>query len=253
VVREATEESDGRDARRIGKLALKVAVSIGLLAYLLRIVDHDSLVAAFARLDPAWLTAAFLLYLAGQALSAIKWRMLAEAAGLGGSSRQFVAQYFVGMYFNVFGLGTLGGDVVRALLLAKGRGRRTPALNTVVADRVSGLLVLLAIALVSLLLFRTYDLPALVYWTTIALSASLLAGWRLAPRVLPLVFAEENWFRRLVEKDLAPYWSDWALLARVSAVSAIFHLSQIGVLVLLAQALGIARFPRRTTSSSVRW
>ena len=240
MAREATEAESGRpDARRLGKFALKLAVSVGLLAYLLRLVDLPSLLAAFARVDPPWLAAAFALYLAGQALSAIKWGMLAEAAGLGAPLARFISHYFVGMYFNVFGLGTLGGDVVRALLLAKGSGRRTLALNTVLADRVSGLLVLLAIALVSLLLFRTYELPAPIYWTTIALSASLLGGWRLAPRVLPLLLSEENWFRRLVEKDLAPYWSDWTLLARVSVLSAVFHLSQIGVLVLLAKSLGI--------------
>src|SRR5262249_11696355 len=44
----------------------------------------------------------------------------------------------------------------------------------------------------------------------------------------------------LIERDLAPYWSDAHLLASVAALSLAFHLSQIGVLLLLVHALGLA-------------
>lgn len=238
VATEAREASGARPSPRLRWTTLvKLAVSIGLLVVVLRVVDRGRLGAALADVDPLPLAASGLLYLGGQALSAVKWKMLAKAAGLDEPLGRFVRHYFVGMFFNVFGLGTVGGDVVRGLALAARSGRRTLALNTVVADRVSGLLVLLAIALASLLLFRTYELPAIVYWTTVSLSAGLLGGWRLAPRLLPLVLAPDNWFRRLVEKDLAPYWNDYRLLWRVSVVSAIFHVSQIGVIALLARSL----------------
>jgi len=200
-------------ARGSCKLLVKVAVSFGLLAYLARRVDFSSLVQFLSRAHPGWLAAAFALYLAGQALSALKWRRLALALGFEGTPGRFVAHYFVGVFFNAFGFGTVGGDVVRALYLAGGSGRRALAANTVLADRVSGLLVLLGIALAALGLFHHYELPAAIYWTVVALSSMLLGGWRLLPHLLPLVFSETNRLRRLVDVEGWTLWNDARLLA----------------------------------------
>jgi hypothetical protein len=230
----------GRSPRSWWKVVLKLLVSVGLLGYLLHRVDAGEIARTFLGADGRWLAAAFGLYLAGQVISATKWRMLARAVGFDPPLRSFLRYYFVGMFFNAFGLGTVGGDVVRALYLGGGPGRRALALNTVLADRVSGLLVLLVIALASLVCFHQYELPAALYWGSLVLSAGLLAGWQLAPILAPLVLPAGNRLRRLVEEDLEPYWRDWGLLGRVAAVSLVFHLSQIGSLALVARALGLA-------------
>jgi glycosyltransferase 2 family protein len=222
------------------KLFAKVAVSVGLLAYLSRRVDFVEIGRFLVRVDLFGALAAIGVYLAGQVLSALKWRRLALALGFRGDPMRFVAHYFIGMFFNTFGFGTVGGDIVRAFYLAESDGRRGLALNTVVADRVSGLVVLLAIALVALVVFHHYELPAAIYWSVIALSSALLGGWRLLPWLLPKLLPQENRLRRLVEVDLAPYWDDYRLLAEVSVFSLFFHLSQIGVLVILTHALGLA-------------
>lgn len=229
--------SDEAFSRGSWKLAVKIVVSVGLLAFLLRRVDLAATLRFVAGVDPPLLIAAVALYLAGQMLSAFKWRRLGVAVGFTEPPVRFVAYYFIGMFFNAFGFGTVGGDVVRALYLSGATGRRALALNTVVADRVSGLLVLLGIAFASLVVFHEYELPAPVYWGVLALSAALLGGWRLLPRVLPWLLPRENRLRRLVEQDLAPYWNDYALLAEVGTLAFIFHLSQIGVLVVLTRAL----------------
>jgi uncharacterized membrane protein YbhN (UPF0104 family) len=235
----SVEPDEPRSSASSWKLALKLIVSAGLLLYLSRRVHFREIGGLLARADAVLLVFALALYLAGQALSAIKWRRLALAVGFQGSSSRFVAYYFIGMFFNAFGFGTVGGDVVRALYLAGSGGRRALALNTVVADRVSGLLTLLAIALGALLLFHHYELPAAIYWGVVGLSSALLAGWRLLPRLLPMVLRPEARLRRLVERDLAPYWNDARLLASIGALSLAFHFSQIGVLLLLTHALDI--------------
>jgi glycosyltransferase 2 family protein len=221
------------------KLVLKLFVSVGLLAYLARRVDLAQMARFLEAANPWLLVVAWSLYLFGQFLSAVKWRRLATAVGFRAPLSRFVAYYFIGMFFNAFGFGTVGGDMIRALYLAGGAGRRALALNTVVADRVSGLLVLLAIALVSLLVLHQYELPAAIYWGVIAFSAALLGGWRMLPHVLPRLLPAQNRLRRLIERDLAPYWNDGRLLAEIGALSAIFHLSQITVLLILTRALGI--------------
>ena len=234
-------QSESRAPAAWWKPAIKIAVSVGLLAYLSlsRRVDFAEIGRFLARADGRLLAAALVLYLAGQALSALKWRRLASAVGFQASPRRFVAYYFIGMFFNAFGFGTVGGDVVRALYLAGRGGRRGLALNTVVADRLSGLGVLLAIALAALVVFHQYDLPAVIYWGVVVLASSLLGGWRLLPYALPAVLPSTNRLRRLVEQDLAPYWSDGRLLVDVAVLSFVFHMSQIGVLVILTHALGL--------------
>ena len=219
------------------KLALKLLVSAGLLLYLTLRVDFGEIARFLRRADPLLLLAALVLYLGGQCLSAIKWGRLATAVGFREPVPRFVTYYFIGMFFNAFGFGTVGGDVVRALYLAGRTGRRGLALNTVVADRISGLLVLLGIALVSLVLLHQYELPAAVYWGVITFSSALLGSWRLLPRSLPRLLPAGNRLRRLVEEDLARYWNDGRLLLEVAALSAVFHLSQIGVLIILTRAL----------------
>jgi glycosyltransferase 2 family protein len=234
------EQPSGTRATAISwKLGLKIAVSAGLLVYLSRRVSFAEIGSFLARADRTLLAAALALYLAGQVVSAIKWRRLAVAVGFRASPPRFIAYYFIGMFFNAFGFGTVGGDVVRAFYLAGQGGRRGLAINTVVADRVSGLVVLLAIALGALVAFHDYDLPAWIYWGVIVLASALLGGWRLLPQALPALLPRENRLRRLVEQDLAPYWNDDRLLVDVGALSCLFHLSQIGVLMILTRALGL--------------
>jgi uncharacterized membrane protein YbhN (UPF0104 family) len=235
----SAEPGEPRSRASSWKLASKLIVSAGLLLYLSRRVNFREIGRFLGEADASLLTLAFALYLAGQALSAIKWRRLATAVGFRASPSRFVAYYFIGMFFNAFGFGTVGGDVIRALYLAGPGGRRGLALNTVVADRVSGLLLLLAVALGSLLLFHHYQLPAAIYWGVVGSSAGLLGSWRLLPRVLPLFLAPENRLRILVERDLAPYWNDVRLLVEVGLLSIAFHLSQIAVMVILTHALGV--------------
>lgn len=238
-MREITSRKARSTHSRAARLLLKATVSTGLLLYLFHLVDLAGIGRVLRTAELRFVALGFVLYLCGQVLSGLKWRMLAEPVGLQDHPLRFVRHYFVGMFFNVFGLGTVGGDVVRALALAGPDGRRTLALNTVVADRGSGLLVLVAIALGALLAFRTYELPAVVYWSTLLLCSSLLIGWRLAPSLVPFLFASENWFRRLVERDLAPYWNDYGLLARIAVFSLVFHGLQIFVQVMLARSLGL--------------
>jgi hypothetical protein len=223
-----------------GRRLLKLAVSLGLLSYVFTLVDVGSMTAVLRNSRPWLLAAAVALYLAGQALSAIKWRMLSTAVGFREPQSRMLAYYFVGVFFNAFGLGTVGGDVVRALYLGRHGRRRALALQTVIADRVSGFWVLIAIALVALLLFRTYQLPSAFYWTSVVLATVILAGWRALPAAAARVLPAESAVFRTVTDDLAPYWNDYALLAQVGAVSAVFHLSQIAVLALLARAVDLS-------------
>src|SRR5262245_56005102 len=128
---------------------LRVPVSLGIIIYILVDVDLGDLGRALAGVHAGPLAAAVVLYLTGQVLSAYKWSLLGRSVGFGRPVGDYVRFYFIGMFFNLFGPSTIGGDVVRALYLGEGR-RPGLAVNSVVFDRLSGLALLMALGAAAL-------------------------------------------------------------------------------------------------------
>lgn len=227
---------DGLRARL--KWLVRVAVSVAIITYILHDVDRGDLLATLRKVELGPFAAAALLYVAGQLLSAWKWSFLGRSVGFARPITDYVRFYFVGMFFNLFGPSTVGGDVVRALYLGEGR-RPGLAINSVVFDRLTGLALLMALGAVALLAFPGYGFPWPFMATVVGGGVTLVAGWWTAPRVVRLLPAG-NRLRRLVDTDLEPFWRDRGLLLRVSAISIVFHLSQVGVQWVLARAVGVA-------------
>ena len=222
----------------IARWCLRVGVSLGIIIYILVDVDTGDLFRALTRVEPMLVAEALLLYLAGQTLSAVKWALLGRSVGLERPMSEYMRFYFIGMFFNLFGPSTIGGDVVRALYLGGGR-RPVLAMNSVLFDRASGLALLMAIGAVGLLAVPGYQLPWLLEVGVVVGGLALLVGWLTCPSLVRLL-PRTNRARRQVEVDMAPFWRDRRLLLRVSAVAVVFHLSQVLVQWMLARAAGTA-------------
>jgi len=220
----------------MAKWALRIGTSLGILVYILVDVNRDHLWRALTDVRLEWVVAAVAVYVVGQVLSAFKWSMLGRSVGLTGSAVDYGRYYFTGMFFNLLGVSTLGGDVVRALYL--GRGRRPGlALNSVLFDRVSGLAILMALGSVTMLAYPEYQYAGALGVTIMAGGLVLVVGWWTCPRLVKLL-PKGNYVRRQVERELAPFWRDSRLLVRVAGVSLVFHLSQVCVQWLLCTAAG---------------
>jgi uncharacterized protein (TIRG00374 family) len=231
----------GKRSRKSGAIGsvLKIGVTLAAVALLLRQVDERTMAAALASSRPAPVLAAVLVYLVGQSITAWRWQIIARAVGFGESLGRVVAWYYIGMFFNLFGPSTLGGDVVRSLYLGAPSGKRALALNTVIFDRLSGLTMLVVVAIAAFAAFGTFGLPLPLVWLTVAVGAGLIAGWWIVPSVVKRVLPQSNRFRKLVELDLRPFWNDGSLLLATSAVSLYFHVVQIGAALLVGQAVGL--------------
>jgi glycosyltransferase 2 family protein len=216
---------------------LRVAVSVGIVVYILVDVDRHDLVRAFERVRIVPVLWGLALYLVGQLLSSYKWELIGRSVGFRRTYAEYTRFYFIGMFFNLFGLSTLGGDVVRGLYLGDGR-RPGLALNSVLFDRASGLALLMALGAVAIVLFPQYDLPWPLAAGIAAGGLGLVLGWWTCPRLVRLLPAG-NRMRRLIEVDMAPFWRDRAMLLEVAVVSVVFHLTQVTVQWVLARALGI--------------
>ncbi|MFQ5667629.1 MAG: YbhN family protein [Candidatus Binatia bacterium] len=218
---------------------LKLALSVVLLTVLLAETNRSQLGGAVAHARVGWVIAALAGYIASQVVSSARWMILARPLRFDEPFGHFFAAYFTGMYMNLFAPSTVAGDIGRALLLAGGQKRKALAFTTVIADRALGFIVLSWIGAFAILLQPGYHLPRALYYAAWVVPPATLFGWLYVPQLLVRLFAAENRWRRLVERELAAYWTDFRLLGQASAVACVFHTMQIGTQVLLAWALGL--------------
>lgn len=223
--------------RRATATLLRVAGTAGLAAYVLTRISPGELLATIRRVDPGILGAAVVLYLLGQALSTFRWWILGRAVGLDKPFLDYLRFYAIGMFFNLFGPSTLGGDAVRVLYLGRGQ-RRMLAAGSVLFDRLSGFVMLVALGAGAQLAFHP-RLPRALAATVSSAGLMLLAAWIALPRLVRFLPREQR-VRRTVEQELAPFWRDGSLLLSAAIVSFVFHVSQVAVQYLLGLATGVA-------------
>ena len=218
---------------------LKIAISLGLFAFLFYSTDVEALKQQLTTARPLLLVLAFVGYLVSQALYAYKWQVLARPLGFQQPLRAFVVYYFVGGYLNLFAPSTVVGDVGRGVLLVTDGGNVSSALYSVVVDRISGLVMLVWMSATGFLLFGPTILPTtLCYGVTAVAIASLLAWWAL-PYMLQFPFADRPFIKRIVDKLIMPYQENAATLGYACILSYVFHWLQLSLQVLLAYTLNL--------------
>lgn len=218
----------------------QIGVSCGLLAVLLWSIDLRQFARQFLTARAEWVLVAFVGYLAGQVLSAYKWQLLARPLGFRQSLPRFVMYYFAGMYFNLFSPSTLLGDMGRGLFLVTRRSDLGPAFQSVLADRVSGAVMLLWVGAAGLVLYGPTVLPAVVSYAMLLLTACTGIAWWALPSLLTWHRLPLGRLRHWVTRLTLPYVRDSQLVLYVCALSVLFHLFQLGLQALLAYALGLA-------------
>jgi glycosyltransferase 2 family protein len=138
---------------------LKVGISVAIVAWLVARAENDD---AFSDLkaqyvDPgfAWglLAAASLCCGVAVVITLIRWYYLVRALDMPFSLREALRLGFLGYLFNLAPMGIVGGDLLKAVMLARQQpGRRAQAFATVAVDRVIGLYMLFVVASAAVLL-----------------------------------------------------------------------------------------------------
>ena len=238
----------GRRSSVVGRLRglIQIAISLLLLALILRQVRWTEVWDALRRIDPLWLMLAWGLFLLGIVIRAARWGTLLAALGIRRPLRELVLWYFVGGFFNVILPTGFGGDAVRVAELAQDTQKLGPALNSVVVDRYLGIMVLLAMGLAAAPLWPgTAPIPVLLL-TAAFFAAGLFVAWllgragwgRLAAR-RDLVGAAMRASRLpLMAVAIAPY--NRRTIGLGLAISLVFNLVQIGWNVAIAHGLGLS-------------
>ncbi len=128
---------------------LKISISVAILAWLVGDAMRDPEAVQRLRSDPKnWslLLAAWGVCLLGVVLTQVRWWFLVLALELPLTLRNAFRISFLGYMFNLAPMGIVGGDLIKAVLLAREHSNyRTRAVASVVVDRVIGLYVLFVV------------------------------------------------------------------------------------------------------------
>jgi len=217
---------------------VKLLLSLGLLAVLFHHTDVAEMRAALSEAHPAWVALAIATFVVSQVMSAYRWTLLVRPVGFSQPFRRICLYYFSGMYLNLFGPGTVAGDVGRVLLLA-GKQRRALALTTVLAHRAIGFVAIVWIGAVAVVLLPDEPLPGVFRWVALLAIPGTFAAWVFGPRLVARLLPRTNNWRVLVERDLAPYWHDRRLLGISLCWAVAVQSIQLGGQMLVARALGL--------------
>ena len=155
--------------------------------------------------------------------------------------------YLIGMFFNLFAPGTVGGDVSRVYYLvkdedARAKGHAVTTVNaamSVLMDRAIGMIVLVWLGALGLWLFPYYAVPHAARVATFLLAMGFLAGGLLLPvlrRVLPQDGHQLVVKLRLAFRSYRTHW--WALLIAI-LLSLLIHLIQAWIHVAMGRALDL--------------
>ena len=234
--------------RRITRVAtslpVRILVSTLLLAIVAASIDWGTVADGLG--DASWglFALSVLVFFAGFAVAAVRWLALLRAGDVEATARGALRAYLIGMFANNLLPSGYGGDAVRAWVVARTGKPLARALTSVVVDRVSALVCLLALAWIAAVV-KSGEIPGgIVLLLAISTALCALAG------IAGLVVARRRGLGRFLPDSVRPwtgevakvirtYERDRGLLAEVLALGVVYQALVLVAFWLIAESLGL--------------
>jgi uncharacterized membrane protein YbhN (UPF0104 family) len=120
-------------------LLLRVAATVGLMAYAVRDVKWSDLGGHLRNANWNWWLVGLAASVLVQVIAGVRWAALARPLGFQRPRRFFIWRFFEGMFFSLCLPSSIGGDVIKAYRVGDTTSRRLLAGCSVLADRLTGL------------------------------------------------------------------------------------------------------------------
>ncbi len=145
------------------KTVIKLAISITLVAFVLNAIDINKLKEILFRVNIFWLFLAFIFYNLSKIVSAIRLNFYFREIGVNLAYKANLILYYVGMFYNLFLPGGIGGDGYKAYLINKHQKiKLSLIIQALFFDRVSGLIALIFLGAL-LFPFSSFNIKILFY------------------------------------------------------------------------------------------
>lgn len=185
-----------------GKLSflIRIAVSLGLIAFMLSRLDGDDMLRFLPRADVSLVLLTLVTVFVDRSFMVVRWMKLVEALDIHVPRLRVVKIFFLSTFFGSFLPSGVGGEAVRAVSFSRLTSRRVESVASVVMDRMLGLLSMLLMGFMSLTVFyRVYPHPALVgvvVVLAVGVVAALALGLSRTMHVRVLALGKENWLSK---------------------------------------------------------
>ena len=219
-------------------LALQIVGTAVLVGVAIAALDLTAAADTLLAADPGLALAGFALLLAGQLVSALRWRELAAHAGVPGSAGWFGRVYLRGCFYNTVLPTGLGGDAVRVMLLRKVASTRT-ATRSVVGDRLLGFaaLALTAAVVAPFTVYLAIDGLAVLAIVSLVVAGIALAALAATGRVPAWMARTGGW---TVAYEVIWFAGVWCLAAAVGVAIPLAALPVVVLVVGVALALPLS-------------
>jgi glycosyltransferase 2 family protein len=188
---------------------LKIAVSVGLVAWAFAKIDLKLVAGQLATANPWLVLAALALFEVAIIVNGVKWQVLLRAQGVRVPFGPLLQFLFTGFFFNNFLPANVGGDVIRGYGLARYTDRGADAAVSVIVDRIVGLIAYMSTAFVAAVILVNVrsgqGLQELEWVAFVALLATLAGFATLLSRRVRAVLSRLFGSRWL--SPLAPLWN----------------------------------------------
>jgi uncharacterized membrane protein YbhN (UPF0104 family) len=204
------DQAASSPARQYVLMAVKLAVSVALLALLFSRIDVARLWTTVRRASVPWLLVALSVYFLNVLAATWRWHLLLAAQDVEVSGRTLLGSFLVALFFNNFLPSNIGGDVVRISDTARAAGSKTLAATVVLLDRGLGLMALVLVAAMGATIAEKSRHVATPIWPSWLWAAFLVGTAAAAPAVLapagfgrllrPLTVFHPEWVGGRIEK-----------------------------------------------------
>ncbi len=198
--------------------ALKIIVSAALIYFIFTKIDFNDVLLTLKKSNPAYLVAALILFVISKMLSAFRLNLYFHEIGAPLTQKSNLALYLLGMFYNLFLPGGIGGDAYKGYVIQK---KYQPGTKRVVAvlllDRLSGMLLIFIYACLLAFLSAQFIFQRFDWLLILAMPASVFVFWLVNKRffayTLP-IFWKSLGYSALVQ--LAQLLSVWCILQSLS-------------------------------------
>lgn len=222
--------------------ALRVVVSLGLIAFMLSRLDLANMLGFIKRADVLFVFLTLAAVFIDRALMITRWIQLVEALDVHVARWRMVKIFFLSTFFGSFLPSGVGGEAVRAVSFSRLTERGVESVASVVMDRLLGLLSMLLTGLLSLSFFYSvYPHPvllALVVAGSIGLASGLALALSRRVHAKILASGQENWWTKAA-RAMGRYRARLLTLGLVLLLSVGVQLLRVLQAYLLSEAMGL--------------
>ncbi|MEM1256943.1 MAG: lysylphosphatidylglycerol synthase transmembrane domain-containing protein [Bacteroidota bacterium] len=205
--------------RKLVTTVIKAAVSLLLIYFIFTKIDFQEVLFVLKSADWPWLVAALLLFVLSKVFNAFRLNLYFHAIGVPLTQLSNLKLYLLGMFYNLFLPGGIGGDAYKGYVIQKKFPVRTKrVVGVLLLDRLSGMLLILIYACVfaGLVQIPFFNAMKWLLWTAIPLGT--FAFWIIN--------------KQLFSYTLSIFWSSFGYSALLQAI-------QLGATFCIIKALGI--------------